>query len=73
MEIPRYASSVRLCNMNAHSLIRSADTAHADHTICLAVKEQTTEETTTFLLGSLSQVRRTWETQAGNDLGRVSS
>ena len=49
-----------------------APAAHAYNSILYAVPQQTVEEVVAFLLGSLSKVRRQWETKAGDDSRCVS-
>ena len=70
MGIPRYALSVMLRHVS-NSWIVSAYTVDANYPICSAIKEQAVEETVTFLLGSVSKIRRKWKTQAGDDFSRV--
>ena len=49
-----------------------ACTPYANHPICYAFSKQTAEEAAAFLLGSVSEIRRERETEAGNDSCLVS-
>ena len=50
-----------------------ASTAYANHSICYAFEKQAAQEAAAFLLGSVSEIRRERETEAGNDSCLVSS
>jgi hypothetical protein len=71
METPRYASLSPLCDEVLTVKMPLANTVDANNTIRVAIKKQAAEETLTFLLGSMSKVRRQWKTQAGDDTGGV--
>lgn len=61
-----YTATLEWISMNT----ANSDDAH--HPICPAIQEQAAQETASFLLGSMSQVRRQWEAEAGDDPCRVS-
>ena len=67
METLRCASLLLLCGLE----MQLANPADANRTICVALKKQAAEETLTFLLGSVSEVRRQWETHTGDNIGGV--
>jgi hypothetical protein len=62
METPRCASLLLLCDEILTVEMQLASPVDANHTICVAVEKQAAEETLTFLLGSVSEVRRQWKT-----------
>jgi hypothetical protein len=51
-----------LCDEILTVEMQLASPVDANHTICVAVEKQAAEETLTFLLGSVSEVRRQWKT-----------